>query len=172
MSALPFREHGESAAAAEPLSQDDAHQQVRDVLAAAVDAVLDVDSSLYTWEEARPQRDRNSGTTWSGIETMCHVSALLVGIDTGQPSDLARARAVDAVGRAVADLGFDHAPQAPDGTYVWTDAKGARLDLVAGERLALRAYSAPFLPGSLQELRTTSPITPISPLTPPPRQPH
>ena len=43
------------------------------------------------------------------------------------------------------------------------------LELIVGVRVAVRAISGPFLPGSLDPVTTTSPVTALSPATPPAR---
>lgn len=156
-------------------SQDETHLHIHELLTAAVHAVLQEQPELGEFVDHRPQRDRPSGDAWNGLETMCHVSALLV---TERAPDL-RAdgpqRLLDAVDAAVAPLQMRRQDEREDSgvrTVVWRDHAGVRLDLVIGVRVALRAISMPFLPGSLQPLWTTSPASPISPLTPPPRPLH
>ena len=55
-------------------------------------------------------------------------------------------------------------------TLSWAGPAGDLLELVLGVRVAVRAVSAPFLPGSLAPMPTTSPVSALSPLTPPPRR--
>ena len=51
----------------------------------------------------------------------------------------------------------------------WGGADGDLLEVIVGVRVAVRAISAPFLPGSLTPITTTSPVSALSPPTPPPR---
>lgn len=153
-------------------SQDETHVQIRDLLAVATGALLYEQPSLGLFEDHRPQRDRPSGDAWNGLETMCHVSALLVAQNA---LDLSAADADQLLGAVDTALEQQRMARTEDHTdsgvrtATWRDRTGVRLDVVIGVRVAVRAISMPFLPGSMQPLATTSPSSPISPLTPPPR---
>lgn len=156
-------------------TQDDAHERIRVLLTGAVGALLEEAPELLGFEDHRPQRDRSSGLTWSGVETQCHISAMLVAQGEAERGARSRERLVDAMDSAMRFFGLSGAAPIPedpsiDGAFEWCGENGERLEVMFGVRLAVRAVSAPFLPGSLQEPRTTSPASPISPATPPPRR--
>src|SRR5690625_6979955 len=70
MSALP--------AGPDPIAdQDHTHGWIRALLEAVTSAVLETQPGLMAFGDHRPERDRPSGGAWRGLETMCHVSALL-----------------------------------------------------------------------------------------------
>ena len=153
-------------------SQDETHLHIHELLTAATHALLHEQPSLGTFEDHRPQRDRPSGEAWNGLETMCHVSALLVAGRSPDLSERGSQRLLDAVDSAVAPLRMTRQDDREDSgvrTVVWRDPDGVRLEVVIGVRVAVRAISKPFLPGSLRPMRTTSPASPISSLTPPPQ---
>lgn len=151
-------------------SQDDTHGRIHALLAAVTTVLLEQQPGLAGFEDHRPQRDRSSGESWRGLETFCHVSALLA--STGQPDGDNAQRALAAAHTVATARGMrrrsDSEVQGICGA-TWIDERGDLLDVVVGVRVAVRAISAPFLPGSLQPTRSTSPPTPISPVTPPPR---
>lgn len=153
-------------------SQDDAHGRIRLVLGAVTTALLEEQPALLSFEDHRPQRDRPSGDAWNGLETMCHVSALLA---TPYAPELHRGgsdRLRDAADSAARAHGLGRRGDQDDRgirSLTWYDAQGLRLDVILGVRVAVRAISQPFLPGSLNPPASTSPVSPISPLTPPPR---
>jgi hypothetical protein len=154
-------------------SQDDTHRRINGLLGAVTAAVLQEQPGLGGFRDHRPQRDRSSGGSWRGVETFCHVSALLAA--SGEPdrsSDAAR-RVLDAAHAAATARGL-HLRSESEGHGIsgatWTDAAGDLLEVIVGVRVAVRAISAPFLPGSLAPMATTSPVTAISPVTPPPRR--
>lgn len=154
-------------------SQDETHQRLHELLSAVTDAVLEAQPQLASFHAHRPERDRSSGDSWRGLQTLCHVSALLV--TTGRPERSAEAtgRVIEAVHRAAATWGMrPRAEQvgAAMTTLSWAGPAGDLLELVLGVRVAVRAVSAPFLPGSLAPIPTTSPVSALSPLTPPPRR--
>ena len=153
--------------------QDETHSRIRDLLGAVTGAVLEEQPGLLSFEDHRPQRDRSSGDSWHGLQTLCHVSALLV--TTGRPERSAEAtgQVIEAVHRVAAAWGMrPRAEQvgAAMTTLSWAGPAGDLLELVLGVRVAVRAVSAPFLPGSLAPMPTTSPVSALSPLTPPPRR--
>lgn len=171
MSALP---HARRRELARVTSQDDAHERIRDLLSGVVGAILEEEPALIAFSDHRPQRDRPSGLTWSGIETLCHVSAMLAADAAPHLDESARERLVAAAGDALRFFGLPVGQQIPedpsiDGAWAWEGEQGERVELLFGVRVCVRAYSAPFLPGSLQAPRTTSPASPLSPPTPPPR---
>lgn len=166
MSALPS--HVPEAIA----TQDETHLHIRDLLTAATAALLEARPDLEMFEDHRPQRDRPSGEAWNGLETVCHVSALLVAGAAPHLEDEDREELLSRVDEAVAPRGLRRRQDREDSgvrSTTWRDDAGLRLDVMMGVRVAVRAISMPFLPGSLQPLATTSPASPISPLTPPPR---
>lgn len=169
MSALPAEDPRLSDSIA---SQDETHLHIRDLLAVATGALLYEQPSLGLFEDHRPQRDRPSGDAWNGLETMCHVSALLVAQNAPHLSDSDADRLLGAVDSALQSQRLSRTEDRMDSgvrTVTWRDPDGVRLEVVIGVRVAVRAISMPFLPGSMQPLATTSPASPISPLTPPPR---
>ena len=167
MSALPARQ------SAMIDDQDHAHQQIRALLESATSALLHEAPGLVAFTDRRPQRDRPSGMSWRGLETMCHVSALLASqrppapasgsalIESVRPVAAAHGLAPRGSGLTLAHAGMPR--------MVWGAEAGDLLELVVGVRVKVRAVSAPFLPGSLEPPTTTSPVSPLSPLTPPPR---
>lgn len=153
-------------------TQDETHQRIRDLLGAVTTALLEEQPELLGFEDHRPQRDRSSGEDWRGLGTLCHVSALLVSGGVPRPADSRIDDLLDVVHSVASLRGMRrHRDQegAASRAVTWVDDDGDRLDLVVGVRVAVRAISAPFLPGSLTPVTTTSPPSPISPLTPPPR---
>ncbi|ASK65392.1 hypothetical protein CFK39_05610 [Brachybacterium avium] len=151
-------------------SQDQTHQRMHDLLTAVTTAVLEEQPGLLDFRDHRPQRDRSSGDSWRGLQTMCHVSALLVstGAPTGSESATGQLLGV-ADGVATSQGMHRRSERAGAGmtTASWTSAAGDLLEIVVGVRVAVRAISAPFLPGSLTPMATTSPSSALSPLTPP-----
>lgn len=169
MSALPAEIPGAPDSIA---SQDETHLHIRDLLAVATGALLREEPALGLFEDHRPQRDRPSGDAWNGLETMCHVSALLVAQYSPHLDQTGADRLLDAVDAALSPQRMTRTEDRMDSgvrTVTWRDPDGVRLEVVIGVRIAVRAISMPFLPGSMQPLATTSPASPISPLTPPPR---
>lgn len=153
--------------------QDETHRRIHDLLASVTAAVLEEQPGLAGFQDHRPQRDRSSGDSWHGLQTLCHVSALLAGIGRPDPSDTATCRLVEAVQRAAAARGMSRREDrfaAGMTTVSWGSGAGDLLELVLGVRVAVRAISAPFLPGSLTPMASTSPLSALSPLTPPPRR--
>ncbi|MFC7375276.1 hypothetical protein ACFQS2_06975 [Brachybacterium sp. GCM10030267] len=153
-------------------SQDEAHQRIRDLLGAVTAAVLEHQPGLTSFEDHRPQRDRSSGGSWRGLETCCHVSALLV--SSGVPAEDADGprRLLGTVDAVAAARGMDRGGERE--SYAmragrWTGGDGDVLEVIVGVRVAVRAISAPFLPGSLDPIASTSPTSPLSPVTPAPR---
>lgn len=155
--------------------QDRAHDRIRRLLSAVTEALLAEQPQVEFFSDHRPQRDRPSGAAWRGVETMCHVSALLVSRRAPDMFDDAVGRLLDVVDDATRPHGMARtggdAPEPVAGIHraIWSDAAGNRLELVIGVRLGVRAISAPFLPGSLQPLASTSPLSPLSAPTPPAR---
>lgn len=98
MSALPAEDPRLSDSIA---SQDETHLHIRDLLAVATGALLYEQPSLGLFEDHRPQRDRPSGDAWNGLETMCHVSALLVAQNAPHLSDSDADRLLGAVDSAL-----------------------------------------------------------------------
>lgn len=153
--------------------QDTTHGRIRSLLASVTGALLEEQPGLLSFHDHRPERDRSSGESWRGLQTLCHVSALLASDAAPDPrpgAAHALLRAVEA--RAVAAGMHRRAVEEGHGgiTVSWRDDLGDLLEVVVGVRVAVRAISAPFLPGSLHPVTTTSPVTALSPLTPPPRR--
>ncbi|MGP9538497.1 hypothetical protein ACT3SP_10820 [Brachybacterium sp. AOP43-C2-M15] len=154
-------------------SQDDTHHRIHDLLGTVVTALLEEQPGLLAFHDHRPERDRSSGSAWHGLQTLCHVSALLV--SSGEPAEAegATGRLLEVVHEIAASRGMrrrsEHGGHGMAGA-TWVDASGDLLEVVVGVRTAVRAISAPFLPGSLTPMATTSPASALSPLTPPPRR--
>lgn len=153
-------------------SQDETHQRIHALLTAVTTAALEEQPGLQGFHDHRPPRDRSSGDSWHGLQTMCHVSALLA--STGLPGGLESATGglLEAAERIATSWGMRRrAEQVGAGmtTASWRSAAGDLLEVIVGVRVAVRAISAPFLPGSLAPMATTSPASALSPLTPPPR---
>jgi len=152
--------------------QDETHQRMLDLLTSVTGAALQEQPELIGFEDHRPQRDRSSGDSWRGLQTLCHVSALLAATgrrDTSEGATAALIEAVDTVATAHGMLRRSHREGPGMTTISWASPPGDLLEMVLGVRLALRAVSAPFLPGSLDPMASTSPSSALSPLTPPPR---
>lgn len=153
--------------------QDETHHRIQDLLSAVVAALLEEQPGLVGFHDHRPERDRSSGTAWHGLQTLCHVSALLV--SSGAPGHAVGAGSgLFAVSDEIARVRGMRRRTAHGGhgmeTVTWTADVGDLLEVVVGVRTAVRAISAPFLPGSLTPVATTSPASALSPLTPPPRR--
>lgn len=148
-----------AAAVEEISSQDAARSRIRELLrGCAEDLASEGITRLY---EQRPERDRNSGTSWRGIETICHISALLASPQEMPEHARERRRLLDALGRGATfrDLRRRHDRlEAPLPRRVWSTRAGDRLEVACGVRLTMRAISAPYLPGSLRRAETTSPL--------------
>lgn len=152
--------------------QDETHQRMRELLSSVATAVLEEQPGLIGFQDHRPQRDRSSGGSWRGLQTLCHVTALLAA--TGRPasSEAAAAGLIGVVDEVTAARGMrrrSHRAGPGMTTISWVSPAGDLLELLIGVRVAVRAVSAPFLPGSLDPVTSTSPVTALSPLTPPPR---
>lgn len=152
--------------------QDETHSRIHDLLNAVTTAVLEEQPGLIAFQDHRPQRDRSSGNSWRGLQTLCHVSSLLASSGLPEDSQGASERLLQ-VAREVAESRGMRRRSEQQGHGVtgatWTDESGDLLEVLVGVRVAVRAISAPFLPGSLAPRATTSPASPLSPLTPPPR---
>ena len=152
--------------------QDETHGRIRELLSVITTAVLEQQPGLIAFGDHRPQRDRSSGDSWHGLQTFCHVSALLA--SSGLPEDSLDATTVllDAADAIAVSRGMiRRSEQQGSGITgrTWIGATGDVLEVIVGVRVAVRAISAPFLPGSLSPMATTSPASALSPLTPPPR---
>lgn len=150
-------------------SQDDTRRRLHELLGAVTAAVLEAQPALLGFADHRPERDRSSGSSWRGVQTLCHVSALLVSAGAPGTSASSAPPLLDAVHAVAAARGLQrrstrHRHGISDAT--WSDADGDLLEVVIGVRVAVRAVSAPFLPGPLRPLPTTGGP---SPLSPPPR---
>lgn len=153
--------------------QDETHARIHTLLSAATAALLEEQSGLLGFEDHRPQRDRSSGVSWRGLETVCHVSALLASSGAPGRADAGAARLLGAADAVATVRGMRRRSESDAHgicAATWTDATGDLLEVIVGVRVAVRAISAPFLPGSLSPVGSTSPPSPISPLTPPPRR--
>ncbi len=150
-------------------TQDQSYDRVRSILAAVADTVLEECPELVGLEDSRPERDRPSGSSWHGMETTVHVSALLASQSGCDPDPERRRRLLAAIDGTVTQLDLHRCSCSHPSTVLWRDEAGARLEVVFGVRLLVRAYSAPFLPGSLHPPQTTSPVSALSPITPPAR---
>lgn len=152
--------------------QDRTHGRIRDLLAVVTAAVLEEQPALTSFADHRPERDRPSGTAWRGLETMCHVSALLISMRAPDTSADGAQRLLDSAHVAARAKGLHRRSERDDHgmrATTWATAEGDLLEVIVGVRVAVRAFSAPFLPGSLDPMPTTSPDSPLSPITPPPR---
>lgn len=153
-------------------SQDETHHRIHELLSAVVTALLDQQPGLLAFHDHRSQRDRSSGSAWHGLQTLCHVSALLVSVGVPEATEGATPQLLEAVHEVAVACGMqrrsEHDGHGMAGT-TWADRTGNLLEVVVGVRTAVRAISAPFLPGSLSPMATTSPASALSPLTPPPR---
>lgn len=152
--------------------QDETHRRIHELLGAVTAAVLEAQPGLLGFADHRPERDRSSGSAWRGVQTLCHVSALLASARAPETSASAAQHLLDAVHAVAAARGLRRrSTRLRHGISgaTWSDASGDLLEVVIGVRVAVRAISAPFLPGSLRPLPTTSPPSPLSPPTPPPR---
>lgn len=155
--------------------QDHTHGRVRALLGAVTTAVLAEQPTLTSFADHRPERDRPSGGAWRGLETMCHVSALLTSRRAPDTTAEGAQRVLDSAHSVARAWGLHRRADRDDHgvrTSTWTNAAGELLEVIVGVRVAVRAISAPFLPGSLQPAATTSPQSPLSPITPPPRRVH
>ena len=155
--------------------QDETHARIHALLSAATAALLQEQAGLLGFEDHRPQRDRSSGMSWRGLETFCHVSALLASSGAPGRADAGAARLLGAADAVAAAAGMRRRSESDAHGIcgaTWSDAAGDLLEVIVGVRVAVRAVSAPFLPGSLHPVGSTSPPSPISPLTPPPRRPR
>ncbi len=153
-------------------TQDETHQRVHGLLTSVTAAALEEQPGLIDFHDHRPQRDRSSGASWRGLQTLCHVSALLASSGLPERSEDATRRLFEAAHGSAAAWGMHRrSERAAAGmtTASWTNAAGDLLEMIVGVRVAVRAVSAPFLPGSLAPMATTSPASALSPLTPPPR---
>ncbi|GAA4522215.1 hypothetical protein GCM10023160_10290 [Brachybacterium paraconglomeratum] len=152
--------------------QDETHGRIRELLGQVTTAVLEQQPGLVSFVDHRPQRDRSSGDSWHGLQTLCHVSALLASSGLPEDSMDATAALLDAADAFAESRGLLRRSEQQDSGVIgrtWTSATGDLLEVIVGVRVAVRAISAPFLPGSLTPRATTSPATALSPLTPPPR---
>ena len=166
MSALP------SGAEDEIPGQDATHERIRTLLESVTSALLAEQPRLGAFHDHRPERDRSSGGSWRGLQTFCHVSALLAADGDHDPAPARVDALLEAVERSARAAGLRRrAAETAHGVHSasWTGPDGDLLELVVGVRVAVRAISSPFLPGSLTPAATTSPVTALSPVTPPPR---
>lgn len=165
-----------AAAPSTPVPDQDATlHRLREMLRTAATALLEEWPVLGDLRDRRPERDRSSGDAWNGLQTLRHVSALLAATGPAPEEPAAIEALLAAVDRAVSRLGMRRAGrEAWHALHVvrWTTEEGDELEVMIGVTLALRAISAPFLPGSLAPRGTTSPASPLSPPTPPPRRPR
>ncbi|GAA1491150.1 hypothetical protein [Brachybacterium sacelli] len=152
--------------------QDETHARIHALLTAVTAALLQEQPDLNGFPDHRPQRDRSSGVSWRGLETYCHVSALLASSGVPGRADGGATRLLTAADEVATTRGMRRRSESDAHGIcgaTWTDATGDLLEVIVGVRVAVRAVSAPFLPGSLRPVGSTSPPSPISPLTPPPR---
>ena len=163
-----------AAAPSAPVPDQDATlHRIRAILTAASTALLEERPALGDFRDRRPERDRSSGDSWHGLQTLRHVSALLAATGPTLEEPRAIEGLLTAVDRALSRLGLRRTGrETGHALHVerWTSAEGDELEVMIGVTVALRAISAPFLPGSLSPRGTTSPVSPLSPLTPPPRR--
>ncbi|HLQ80860.1 MAG TPA: hypothetical protein VK122_07185 [Brachybacterium sp.] len=153
-------------------TQDETHRRVHGLLTSVTTAALEEQPGLIDFHDHRPQRDRSSGASWRGLQTLCHVSALLASSGLPVSSEHSTRRLFEAVHGSATSWGLHRrSERAGPGmtTASWTNAAGDLLEMIVGVRVAVRAVSAPFLPGSLAPMATTSPASALSPSTPPPR---
>ncbi len=152
--------------------QDATHERIRSLLEAVTTALLETQPVLLAFRDHRPERDRSSGRSWHGLQTLCHVSALLAADGSPAPDRAGAERLLEAVeGCAVARGLRRRSAEESHGILeaTWAGPEGDLLEVIVGVRVAVRAVSAPFLPGSLEPVTTTSPVSALSPPTPPPR---
>src|SRR5699024_9867270 len=98
----------------------------------------------------RPERDRPSGGAWRGLETMCHVSALLASAHAPEPGSAQQL--LEAADGTAASRGLRRRSEREENgvrATTWSSDRGDLLEVIVGVRVAIRAISAPFLPGSL-----------------------
>lgn len=150
--------------------QDETHARIQELLGAVTDALLDQQPVLRAFHDHRPQRDRSSGSSWRGLQTLCHVSALLA--SAGRPAESAESttRLLETAGTLAAARGMrgrDLREGPGFQAATWHDDAGELLEVIVGVRVAVRAISAPFLPGSLRPMPSTSPPPRLSPLSSP-----
>jgi hypothetical protein len=153
-------------------SQDETHQRMHVLLSTVTAAALEEQPGLGGFHDHRPERDRSSGDSWRGLQTLCHVSALLTSAGRPEASATATARLIDVADSIATAHGLHRRSERTRSgvtSLSWTNTAGDLLEVVIGVRVAVRAISAPFLPGSLAPMATTSPVSALSPLTPPPR---
>lgn len=146
--------------------QDHTHGRIRALLGAVTAALLEEQPALAAFADHRPERDRPSGGAWRGLQTMCHVSALLTSRRAPDPTADGVQRVLDRAHTAARAWGLHRRSDNDDHgirTSTWTNAAGELLEVVVGVRVAVRAISAPFLPGSLHPAATTSPQIALSP---------
>lgn len=143
-------------------SQDEAHARVRHLLEVMIRRLQQEHPGIGAFVEARPCRDRSSGRSWQGIGTMVHVSALLATQDgvPSLPDALTRLAAALDAELARSGLSRCHEPPSSLPQARWRDEQGFAAELVAPGVVAVRVISGDFLPGSLEPLPGTSPITP------------
>lgn len=152
--------------------QDETHGRIHTLLSVVTAAILEQQPRLATFEDHRPPRDRSSGDSWHGLQTLCHVSALLTSSGLPEDSPHGTTALLDAADAIAASHGMRRrSEQQGSGSTgrTWISATGDLLEVIVGVRVAVRAISAPFLPGSLTPMASTSPASALSPLTPPPR---
>lgn len=144
-------------------SQDEALARVRDLLGLVAEEIDHLEPDLGGLYEHRPSLERNSGVSWRGIETVCHVSALLSSHREAPLGEDRRRRLFRGFDRSDATRSLhrheDHL-DSPLPRRIWTTPEGDRLEIASGVRLTVRAISAPYLPGSLSRSVSTSPVTP------------
>lgn len=172
MTALPRRTEDADVTEDTIPTQDETHARIRGLLADVAEVLLDVQPALHRFVDHQPERDRPSGGSWHGLQTHCHVSALLAAEGDPEPGEHVTDELLGAVARFADAHAMGHR-SSQDAVGVrgatWTSIDGDLLEVQVGVRVLLRAVSAPFLPGSLAVPTTTSPVSAISPLTPPPR---
>ncbi|WP_114853534.1 hypothetical protein [Brachybacterium sp. YJGR34] len=136
------------------------HHRIRDLLGRVTAALLAEQPALGVFAEHRPARDRSSGSTWRGAQTLCHVSPLLASTRAPEAGEDGAGRLL-AAAEAVAARGGLHrrSEQVLQGvsSVSWTDAGGDLLEVVVGVRVAVRAISAPFAPEGPAAPRTVRP---------------
>lgn len=149
--------------------QDETHRRIRELLGAVTAALLETQPGLLRFADHRPERDRSSGHSWRGVQTLCHVSALRASAGTPRTTAGGAQHLIEAVHAVAAAHGLRprstrHRHGIADAT--WSDGSGDLLEVVIGVRVAVRAVSAPFLPASPRPLPTTSPLSPAAPPRP------
>lgn len=161
--------------------QDETYARIRSLLHAVTRALLEEQPQLLSFGTHRPPRDRSSGDSWHGVQTLCHVSAMLTGSKAPDLRGDGPRGLIAATDRVANFWGMRRRSESTDQgitSVTWIDARGDLLEVVVGVRVAVRAISAPFLPGpgpapsperTPGQASPSARTSPSSPHTPPSR---